>query len=118
MGATDAPAEVFVEEWTDLRRLPQVMDEVAEQADRIVGHATRWVANPAGFEPSPVCLLRPLAEAMDAVAWAFRRTGDEFGEAWADVRSGVVTAERELAGSDDRAVGASAAVGRALGGVA
>ncbi|MEI5671825.1 MULTISPECIES: hypothetical protein [unclassified Nocardioides] len=118
MGATDAPAEVFVEAWDDLRRLPQVMDEAAEQAERIVGHATTWVANRAGFEPSPVCLLRPLAEAMDLVAWAFRRTGEEFAEQWAEVRAGVVTAERELAGSDGRAAGSSVALGRDLRGVA
>ncbi|WP_244930005.1 hypothetical protein [Nocardioides sp. W7] len=118
MGGNDAGAEVFVERWADLQRLPLVMDEVAEQADRIVAHATTWVANRAGFEPSPVCLLRPLAEAMEVIGTAFGRMGDEFAESWADVRTGVVIAERELAGSDARAVEASAAISRALGGVA
>lgn len=118
MGASDASAEVFVEDWDDLRRLPLVMDEVADQADRIVEHATTWVANRAGFEPSPVCLLRPLAEAMDQVARAFEGVGREFGGQWAEIRAGVVTAERELVGSDQRAAGAHAALGRALQGVA
>lgn len=117
MSADGSSAEVYVADWDDLRRLPQVLDEVADQADQIVQHATRWVANRAGFEPSPVCLLRPLAEAMDAVAWAFTRTGDEFAEQWAVVRAGVVAAERELADSDRQAVGASAGVTRGLGAI-
>lgn len=117
MGAYDAGGELFVEQWVDLRRLPLVMDEVAEQADRIVAHATTWVADRSGFEPSPVCLLRPLAGAMDAIAAAFDRLGEEFAGSWADVRAGVVIAERELADSEARAVEASAAIVRALSGV-
>lgn len=116
MGASDASAEVFVEEWVDLRRLPLVMDDVADQAARIVGHATTWVASRSGFEPSPVCLLRPLAEAMDLVRWAFERAGREFAEEWSDVRAGVVTAERLLAGSDDRAAAAAGSLTRSLPG--
>jgi hypothetical protein len=110
MGAGATWEEVYVEDWQDLRRLPSVMDEVADQADRIVGHARTWVANRAGFEPSPVCLLRPLAESMDLVSWAFRRLGEEFGEQWTEVRAGVVTAERELAASDSGAAAASTAL--------
>lgn len=118
MGAFDASAELFVEQWADLRRLPLVMDDVADQADRIVAHATTWVAGRAGFEPSPVCLLRPLAEAMDVVARGFEALGSEFAREWSQVRDGVVAAERLLAGSDVRAADASATVGRALSGVA
>jgi len=110
--------EVHVEHWEDLRRLPRVMDEVGEQVDRIVEHATTWVANRAGFEPSPVCLLRPLAEAMDLVARGFEDLGREFGEQWAQVRDGVVVAERELAAADGRARDGSGALARALTGVA
>lgn len=110
MGADATSAEVYVEDWQDLRRLPAVMDEVAEQADLIVGHARTWVANRAGFEPSPVCLLRPLAEAMDLVDWAFRRLGEELDEQWSQVRAGVVAAEWELRSSDDRATTTSAAL--------
>lgn len=117
MGATDA-AEVFVERWEDLERLPLVMDEAADQADRIVQHATTWVANRAGFEPSPVCLLQPLAEAMDAVAWAFERAGEEFAQQWAEIRAGVVTSQRLLATSDAHAAGVSHGIGRVLRGVA
>jgi hypothetical protein len=107
MGADATSAEVYVEDWDDLRRLPTVLDEVAEQADRIVEHGRTWVANRAGFEPSPVCLLRPLAEAMDMVAWAFGRMGEEFDEQWTQVRAGVVTAEHELSCSDDQASASS-----------
>lgn len=115
MGAND---EVYVERWADLRRLPLIMDEAAEQAEQIVDYATRWVANRAGFEPSPVCLLRPLAEAMDAVAWAFEQAGEAFAEQWAEVRAGVVESQRLLAASDARAGAASQVLGRALGEVA
>jgi hypothetical protein len=118
MTAGHASAEVHVEDWGDLRRLPRVMDEVGDQVDRIVEHATTWVANPAGFEPSPVCLLRPLADAMGPLARAFADLGREFGEQWAQVREGVVVAERELTASDARAVEGSLALGRALSGVA
>lgn len=117
MTAGHASAEVHVEDWEDLRRLPRVMDEVGDQVDRIVEHATTWVARRAGFEPSPVCLLRPLAEAMDLVARSFEGLGREFGDQWAQVREGVVVAERELAASDARAVEGSLALGRALAGV-
>ncbi|HTW17148.1 MAG TPA: hypothetical protein VMF51_18605 [Nocardioides sp.] len=118
MGVYDAGGELFVEQWVDLRRLPLVMDDVAEQAERIVAHATTWVADRSGFEPSPVCLLRPLAGAMDVIAAAFEALGEEFAESWAGVRAGVVLAERELAASEERAVEASAAIARALIGVA
>lgn len=107
MRAGEASAEVYVADWDDLRRLPLVMDEAADQADRIVDHARTWVANRAGFEPSPVCLLRPLAEVMDVVAWAFDRAGEAFAEQWAEVRAGVVLAQRELACSDLAAADAS-----------
>lgn len=111
-------AEVYVERWADLQRLPQVMDEAGEQADQIVRYARTWVANRAGFEPSPVCVLRPLADAMDAVAWAFEQTGEAFAEQWAEVRAGVVESQRLLAASDGRATDASAGLGHALRGVA
>jgi hypothetical protein len=114
MSGFEGSAEVFVERWGDLQQLPYVMDEVADQMEGIVEHATTWVANRAGFEPSPVCLLRPLAEAMDLLAQAFEELGEEFAEQWAQVRAGVVTAERELSGSDARAWGRSIALGRVL----
>ncbi|WP_182524594.1 hypothetical protein [Nocardioides dongkuii] len=110
MSGAAVGAEVWVERWDDLRRLPGVMDEVGAQADQVVRHATTWVASRRGFEPSPVCLLRPLAEAMDLVAWAFESAGRELAEQWAEVRAGVVLAERALASSDGAAAGASAAL--------
>jgi hypothetical protein len=111
-------AEVHVESWADLRRLPQVMDEIGEQLDEVVTHARTWVARRDGFEPSPVCLLRPLAEAMGLVEAAFAGLGREFGEQWGAVRAGVVAAERELAEADAAAVAASTVLASALRGVA
>ena len=105
-------AEVFVEDRDDLRRLPEVLDEVGAQADQVVRHATEWVASRRGFEPSPVCLLRPLAEVMDLVAWAFESVGRELAEQWADVRAGVVVSERALAASEESAASAAGALTR------
>lgn len=96
-------SSIVVESWQDLRRLPSDLDEVGAQAARIVDHATTWVCRKEGFEPSPVCVLRPLAEAMDLVASAFDATGHEFAERWAMLRSGVVVASAGLADSDYRA---------------
>lgn len=98
-------SSIVVESWQDLRRLPSDLDEVGAQAARIVDHATTWVCRKEGFEPSPVCVLRPLAEAMDLVASAFDAVGSEFAERWSTLRSGVVAATEGLADSDDRAAG-------------
>lgn len=94
--------DVFVADWGDLRRLPRALDEAAAQADEVTAHAVRWVAQRDGFEPSPVCLLRPLAEAMDAVRRAFEEVGRAAVEELAFLRCGVEVAARELEGSDLR----------------
>jgi hypothetical protein len=92
--------DLFVTDWDDLRRLPGVLDETADQAAAITAHAVRWVARPDGFEPSPVCLLRPLAEAMGVVRAAFEASGRTAVDALADLRHGVEVATRELEASD------------------
>lgn len=114
-GTATGGAEVVVEAFDDLRRLPLIMDEVGDQADAIVRHARTWVASRRGFEPSPVCLLRPLAEAMDAVSWAFEEAGRRLAEEWSQVRAGVVVAERELADADRAAAAACTALARKVG---
>ncbi|MEV7430390.1 hypothetical protein AB0N29_12305 [Nocardioides sp. NPDC092400] len=97
--------DVLVTDWEDLRRLPGVLDEAAGQAGDITAHAVRWVAQREGFEPSPVCLLRPLAEAMDAVRAAFEAAGRTAVAGLADLRQGVESAARDLEASDAAATG-------------
>jgi len=97
--------DLLVTDWEDLRRLPGVLDETATQATQITAHAVRWVARRDGFEPSPVCLLRPLAEAMEVVRSAFECAGRTTVAALADLGHGVEVAARELEASDAAASG-------------
>lgn len=92
--------DVLVTDWDDLWRLPRVLDEAAAQAAEVTAHAVRWVARRDGFEPSPVCLLRPLAEAMDAVRWAFEEAGRAAVTDLAGLREGVEVAARALEDAD------------------
>ncbi|NPC98838.1 hypothetical protein [Nocardioides sp. zg-DK7169] len=114
----EALGDVFVERWLDLRRLPEVMDEVAAQAAAVVDHAVTWVARRDGFEPSPVCLLRPLGEAMDQVAAAFEELGSRYAAQWQDVRDAVVASTAELERSDRLAADDAARVHAVLPGPA
>lgn len=104
MGAGPTTGELFVEQWLDLRRLPLVMDDVGAQAGDIVDHAVRWVARPDGFAPSPLCLLRPLAGAMEHIGEAFAALGEELDAQWRELRAAVVAADALLAGSESAAV--------------
>lgn len=92
--------DLFVEDWGDLRRLPGALGTTADQAEEITAYAARWVAQRDGFEPSPACLLRPLAEAMDVVRAAFEASGRAAVEALADLAHGVEAAARDLEASD------------------
>ena len=56
---------IEVATWVELRELPAAMDRFATQFGDITDHAVAWVCRRDGFEPSPACVLRPLAEAMD-----------------------------------------------------
>jgi hypothetical protein len=97
--AVSEPA-IVVQDWTDLEELPGVLDELAAQGEELLAHAVRWVANRAGFEPSPVCVLRPLAEAMDLLAAGIGRFGRGWSSQWADLRDGVDRSAAELAAAD------------------
>ena len=113
-----AAGDVFVERWLDLRRVPEVMDDAGGQAAAIVEHAVTWVARRDGFEPSPVCLLRPLAEAMDQVAAAFEELGGLFAGQWQEVRDAVVVSTAELERADRAAAQDAARVHAQLSGAA
>ncbi|WP_309650245.1 hypothetical protein [Nocardioides sp.] len=89
-----------VSSWDDLAALPARMGELAEQADAIVRHARAWVCRRVGFEPSPVCVLRPLAAAMDPLETAFVELGRRLDDQWRDLTDGVRAAAADLAAAD------------------
>ena len=92
--------------WTELRELPAAMDRFAEQFRDITLHAVAWVCRPDGFEPSPACVLRPLAEALDPVRAGCEAVGRWFADDWADLRAGVTVATADLGATDDRVAAA------------
>ncbi len=63
--------DIDISSWTDLDGLPDDLEVLVAQAREIFQHARTWVCQRAGFEPSPVCLLSPLAELMDVLAQGF-----------------------------------------------
>lgn len=89
-----------VSSWDDLAALPVRMAELAEQADAIVRHARAWVCRRDGFEPSPVCVLRPLAAAMDPLETAFVELGRRLDDQWRDLTRGLRAASADLAAAD------------------
>lgn len=97
--------EIAVEQWGDLLSLPEVMDVLGGQLDQIAEHLDTWMCNDAGFEPSPVCLLRPLGALLRLVADGFAEVKDAFDAQWAADREGVVTATELLRGEDVRVDG-------------
>ncbi|GEP36486.1 hypothetical protein NPS01_01490 [Nocardioides psychrotolerans] len=86
--------------WDDLEALPARMADLAQQADEIVRHARAWVCRRDGFEPSPVCVLRPLAAAMDPLEAAFAELGRRFEDQWRDLTDGLRRAAADLAATD------------------
>jgi hypothetical protein len=96
---------IEVTAWADLRELPVAMDEFAAQAGAIVGHAEAWMCRRAGFEPSPACVLSPLAEAMDPLRAGCAEVGRWFAADWADLREGVLAAAADLRSTDERVAG-------------
>jgi hypothetical protein len=96
---------IEVAAWSDLRELPVAMDAYAAQAGAIVDHAEAWMCRRDGFEPSPACVLRPLAEAMDPLRVGCAEVGRWFAADWADLREGVLAAAEELRTTDERVAG-------------
>ncbi|MGI8523646.1 MAG: hypothetical protein ACR2K3_10120 [Nocardioides sp.] len=96
--------EVLVREFEDFRHLLAAYDEVGAQRHELTRYADRWVCDREGFEPSPACVLRPLAEAMDVVRAGFEELADEFGRRWATHREAVAASERALHAAEHEVV--------------
>jgi hypothetical protein len=96
--------------WGDLDRLDDEMAELAGQVAELTSYAGRWVCQRSGFEPSPLCLLHPLAELMDLLADGFGDLGDLALDDWAGLRHAVALTRRDLRTVDDGVVGLMPAV--------
>lgn len=98
-----AERDIDIPSWTDLDRLDEDMELLAGQLRSVTRYARRWVCQRDGFEPSPVCLLRPFAPLLDLVADGFlelERLG--LGD-WAGLREAVAGAGGDLLAADLRA---------------
>lgn len=94
--------DIDVTSWTDLTGLPDEMDVLAGQLTSATRYARRWACQRDGFEPSPVCLLRPLGELMDVLSDCFLDL-ETLGLAdWADLRAGVSETVADLRAVDER----------------
>jgi hypothetical protein len=97
-----ADIEVLVREWYDFGHLLAAYDEVGAQRREVTDYVARWVCDREGFEPSPVCVLRPLAEGMDRIRQVFDDLGAEFDRRWAGHRDAVVESERRLRAAEQQ----------------
>lgn len=95
-----ADRDIDIASWHDLTRLDEDMAFLADQLRSVTRYARTWVCQRDGFEPSPLCLLRPLAPLLDVVADGFLEL-ERLGLAdWADLRDGVAGTGDDLRGLD------------------
>jgi hypothetical protein len=86
--------------WADLDGLPADIDVLAAQAQQVFEHARTWVCQRSGFEPSPICLLSPLAELMDVFAQGFTEVEQIAVADWHSIRAAVVATTSDLKAVD------------------
>lgn len=92
--------DIDVTAWTDLDGLPADIDVLADQAHDVFDYARRWVCQRGGFEPSPVCLLAPLADLMDLFAAGFTEVEEHAVADWRSIRDAVVATTADLKAID------------------
>lgn len=98
--------DVQIHDFDHLDRLALRMDQVGDQAARLGDYVGTWVCQRGAFETSRLCLLQPLAPAVDAVAHAFDEFVRGFGADWRGLADAVVTTRRAFADVDDQAAAA------------
>ena len=96
-----ADGDIDVTAWTDLAGLPDDIDVLSSQLSAIAGYARQWVCQGAGFEPSQLCLLRPLAGVMDLLAEGFGELEQVGVDDLADLRAGVEETTADLQAIDE-----------------
>lgn len=92
--------DIDITSWSDLDGLPGDIDVLAAQAREIFAFARSWVCQRAGFEPSPVCLLGPLADLMDVFAQGFSEVEQRAVADWRSIRDAVVATTEDLKAVD------------------
>lgn len=92
--------DIDITSWTDLDGLPHEIDLLADQARQLFEHARTWVCQRAGFAPSPVCLLAPLAELMEVFAAGFTEVEERAVADWQSIRAAVVATTADLKAVD------------------
>ncbi len=92
--------DIDITSWTDLDGLPDDIDVLAAQAHEIFEHARTWVCQRGGFEPSPICLLAPLADLMDVFANGFGEVEQVAVADWQSIRDAVVATTADLKAVD------------------
>lgn len=102
--------------WAETWRVPRHLAVLAEQEREVSDYAREWVARRDGFEPSPVCVLRPLAGAMDLVSAAFDALDRRFAAVWADAVDDVESALAGLEAADLDASASAALLHRDVAG--
>jgi|GEM_PF-5671728 len=95
-----ADGDIDITSWTDLDGLPDDIDVLAAQVHEIFEHARTWVCQRSGFEPSPVCLLAPLADLMDVFARGFTEVEQVAVRDWGSIRDAVVATTADLKAID------------------
>ena len=88
--------EMWVGEGGTFGALDEDMAALSGQLTAIVAYARRWVCQRAGFEPSPLCLLRPLADVLDGVGDGFAHVGRTGRADWRDLRGDVRRTDADL----------------------
>ena len=96
--------DVWIDDFDDLDRVAQAMDQVGDQAQQLGDFMRTWVCRRAGFETSDLCLLRPLGGVVGEVAAAFDDFVGRVGTDWRELAAGVLATRRALADADDQAV--------------
>lgn len=107
---TDDTAITAITSWAGLAALRRDTDRLADDLRATTTYARQWVCQREGFEPSAICLLRPLAALMDRLAEGFLALEERALADWADLQAGVDLVSGELRGLDDAVVDAFRAV--------
>lgn len=116
MGATDYTSEKaeLIIRWGNLDKYYADLETVGAQAGDIEKYAREQVFSKAGFD-FPLCVLQPLADAMDAMGDVFGGLKEDFDSRWDGLVSALRMAAREIERVDDNHSNAYRRAGLDLG---
>jgi hypothetical protein len=96
--------ELWISNESDMFSLQTAMSEVGTQAITIETYVDQWVCQKDGFEPTDICVLKPLAAAMDALKGAFDQGVTTFFDRWDSVREEAARAVQDIERQDHHTV--------------